>query len=249
MRVISMVPSWTETLLWAGVDVVGRTRFCIHPADRVASIPVVGGTKDIRWPKVAPLHPDLLLLDQEENPKGMAEASPVLFYATHVTGIKSLPSELKNLSSKLGNQNLDELANRVSTLLHHLPQCHDITQLPGIREWWVHPKTEIKTVLYVIWRNPWMIVTRDTFIGSVLGVLGVGALLPQREAKYPKIDLAEYDPSSTLLLFSTEPYPFAKDRTDLQALGYPCALVDGESYSWFGLRTVRFLEHWTGSFK
>ena len=93
LRVISMVPSWTETLLYAGIQVVGRTRYCIHPADKVAQIPIVGGTKDIKWDLVQDLQADLVLLDREENPLEMAESSPIPFLATHVSSLRELARE------------------------------------------------------------------------------------------------------------------------------------------------------------
>ena len=67
MRVVSLVPSWTETLLACGVNVVGRTRFCIHPAEKVESIPAIGGTKDLNRESLSELKPDLLLLDEPTN--------------------------------------------------------------------------------------------------------------------------------------------------------------------------------------
>ena len=66
---MSLVPSWTETLICAGVDVVGRTRFCIHPEGKVGSIAALGGTKNLKSQELMNLKPDLIILDQEENPK------------------------------------------------------------------------------------------------------------------------------------------------------------------------------------
>src|ERR1022692_4596445 len=95
VRVISMVPSWTETLIESGVNVVGRTRFCIHPKDQVKSIQAVGGTKDIDWDKVNGLKPNLVILDQEENPKSMADQCPFPILATHVTQISDVGRDLR----------------------------------------------------------------------------------------------------------------------------------------------------------
>jgi len=97
MRVVSMVPSWTETLLECGCEVVGRTRFCIHP-ERVRDIPIVGGTKSIDWDKVGALNADLLLLDREENTRSMSVESPIEVFATHVTSVDDLAPELERLS-------------------------------------------------------------------------------------------------------------------------------------------------------
>src|SRR3954462_7806167 len=101
MKVISMVPSWTETLIECGVEVIGRTRFCIHPRQVVASIPVVGGTKDVNWQRVQLLNADLLILDREENPKWMAEQAPLPVLDTHVQSVDQLPRELERLGQYL----------------------------------------------------------------------------------------------------------------------------------------------------
>src|SRR5437868_6660844 len=101
MRVVSFVPSWTETLLSSGVEVVGRTRFCIHPHEKVAAIPVVGGTKDWNLEKLRALKPDLLLLDQEENPKFMAEQSEFPFHATHIESVQSVAGALRAMGERL----------------------------------------------------------------------------------------------------------------------------------------------------
>ena len=120
MRVVSMVPSWTETLIEAGVDVVGRTRFCIHPSDKVKSIPVVGGTKDINWEKLKSIEFDLLLLDKEENPKEMAIEAQCAFVATHIKCCDDVISELRSLSVILKNQSLNSFAERWKKVIQQL---------------------------------------------------------------------------------------------------------------------------------
>ncbi len=94
MRVVSLIPSWTETLLEAGVNVVGRTRFCVYPADKVRNIPAVAGTKNWDFAAIKALKPDLLLLDKEENPKWMAEQTEIPVFSTHITSIQSMPGAL-----------------------------------------------------------------------------------------------------------------------------------------------------------
>ncbi len=241
MRIVSLVPSWTETLIEAGVNVVGRTRYCIHPEATVKSIPVVGGTKDINWNRVGELKPDLLLLDKEENPKKIAEASPFPFVATHVTDLHSVSRELEMLAEQFANRTLNEWAVRwrqIEARKFNRP----LYDTPGILEWWRKPAQPIEQILYVIWKNPFMAVSRETFIGSVLSALGLEGLLPTQTKKYFEFELKNYDPQSTLLLLSTEPYPFAREREYVESLGFPCALIDGEKMSWFGVRTLRFLE-------
>ncbi|WP_428610259.1 helical backbone metal receptor, partial [Sedimenticola sp.] len=76
MRVVSLIPSITESLIDCHVNLVGRSRFCIHPVPQVGHIPVVGGTKQVDWQAMACLAPDLVVLDREENTREMAESCP-----------------------------------------------------------------------------------------------------------------------------------------------------------------------------
>lgn len=241
MRVVSMVPSWTETLIAAGVDVVGRTRFCIHPGDKIKSIPAVGGTKDWNWDKIRELKPDMIVLDKEENPKMMSEQQEIPFVATHVTAIEDMPQALKYLSQHLKNQKLEEFAKEWEKVLEKpVVQKPDI---PAVLQWGRTPSKVIKKVIYLIWKNPWMTVSADTFVGSVLSYCGQKKMLPTYPQKYPQIDLENLtDKESTLLLFSSEPYPFLKKQETLADLGFPYAFVDGEKLSWFGIRSLRFLQ-------
>lgn len=240
MRVVSMVPSWTETLLEASAEVVGRTRFCIHPAERVKSIPTVGGTKNWSLGKLKKLNPELIILDREENTRDMADEAPVEILDTHVSGIADMPRELRRLSKRLRLPALIEMADRYERCLSRQPT--PVERLPGVIEWLKKPTGKIERVVYVIWKNPWMTVSRSTFIGSMLEfVLGPG-LLTEYSEKYPKFDLDEIDCSNTLVLFSSEPFPFAKHKEELLRLPFASAIVDGESWSWFGVRALRFLE-------
>jgi len=248
VRVVSMVPSWTETLLECGCEVVGRTRFCIHP-EHVRDIPIVGGTKSIDWDKVEALHADLLLLDREENTRSMSVESPIEVFATHVTSVDDLAGELERLSIRLAQPELRELAGRWAQVAARpdgtLASWQD---LPGVIEWLRPPlDPSIGPFAYLIWRDPWMAIGPGTFIASMLAAVGLppAQMFPrgagEDDQKYPVTDPAVL-PGSTVLLASSEPYPFHRKREALLALGRPVAIVDGESFSWFGLRSLSFLE-------
>ncbi len=224
-----MVPSWTETLLEAGLEVVGRTRFCIHPRSQ---IPAVGGTKDWNLPKLLALKPDLLILDREENPRLMAEQSGLPYWSSHIQGLEDVPLALDELGQMLHSRHLLAYAQRWRQALLARPSA----EWPGVLEWGRQPRKKVTSVVYVIWRDPWMAVGPHTFIGSVLRKLGY-PVHPFTE-KYPI--LTEWPDS--LLLFSSEPYPFLRKRQGLEQLGLPYAFVDGECFSWFGIRSLRFLE-------
>jgi hypothetical protein len=109
-------------------------------------------------------------------------------------------------------------------------------------EWGRRPEAPVANILYVIWKDPWMSVSKSTFIGSVLEKCGMGSYLPDFKEKYPKIELTAYSPSQTVLLFASEPYPFLRKRQDLLPIQHPHAFVEGECFSWFGVRALRFLE-------
>ena len=240
-----MVPSWTETLIEAGVDVVGRTRFCIHPANKVKAIPAIGGTKDWNWEKIRELKPDLIVLDKEENPKMMAEQQEIPFIATHVTAVDDLPLALDYLSEHLKNTKLAEFSKQWEKFLAKpLPLVtNENFKIPAVLQWGRKPQQPIDQIIYLIWKKPWMTVSADTFIGSVLSFCGLKKYLPVYPQKYPQVNLEKLsNKESTLLLFSSEPYPFLKKQETLIKLGFPFAIVDGENLSWFGVRTLRFLE-------
>lgn len=256
-NVVSLVPSWTETLISAGVPLAGRSRFCIEPKAEVQQIPALGGTKDWELSRIRSLRPVLMILDQEENPKFMSEQPDIPFVATHVKDIASCASGIDDLANNLRDQisadalsKLQSLSNRwriqaarPSPLLK-FESVGDWPLLPGVIDWVRLPERRIETILYVIWKKPWMIATRDTFIGSVLSHVGV-ELQPSDKSggiKYPQIRLEDYDPLRTLLLFSSEPYPFERRKEEIRVLPFASALVDGQSYSWFGVRSLSFLE-------
>jgi ABC-type Fe3+-hydroxamate transport system substrate-binding protein len=242
MRVISLVPSWTETLLEAGIEVVGRTRFCIHPSEKIKNIPAVGGTKDCNWEKVKALNPDLVLFDEEENLKEMSEACPYPWMSTHVTGIQVMPTELKKLADKFENKKLAEYSQRWEIVVREIsktsPAVNRRRRVPGVLEWLRMPeKGSSGSFAYVIWKNPWMAAGENTFIGSIFKALGFQNYFVS--SKYPKFKMDEI-PSDVLLLFSSEPYPFGKKHPEIG--DHPAAIVDGEKYGWFGVRSLSFLE-------
>lgn len=240
MRIISMVPSWTETLLKAGVHVVGRTRFCVHPPKLITNIPIVGGTKDVSWDLVVDLKPDLVLLDKEENPMDMAEECPLLHLTTHVSSLETLHHELIRLGDYFHNHKLKEMATLCSRIINAPTPEWDQQKIPGFVEWVKMPSKKYSKAVYLIWKKPWMTVSRETYIGSVLEKLGA-ELMPFHEGdKYPIIEIEDCE--KVLCLFSTEPFPFHKKIAELKELGLEGAIVNGESYSWFGIRSLEFLK-------
>lgn len=241
-RVISLVPSWTETLIEAGVEVVGRSRYCIHPKEKIKEVPAVGGTKDLRVSRLDALDADVLLLDREENTKSMSLATDLNVVDTHVESLSDLKRDLTKLGEVLENKKLLQWSEEVSEVLLRENLLWKFDQIPAALEWVTRPHQELKHIVYVIWKDPWMAINKPTFIGSMIEKLGGSPYhLSIGENKYPEFKLEDFARQDTLFMFSSEPYPFEKKKQLISELGVPAVLVNGESYSWFGIRSLRFL--------
>ena len=119
IKIVCLVPSWTETLLEASVHVVGRTRFCVHPEQLVKNIPIVGGTKNIDIKTIQEINPDLVLLDRQENTKEMAHQLVSMGFkliTTDVTDFESLIRACLELGNNLQAPKLIEIAERFKHL-------------------------------------------------------------------------------------------------------------------------------------
>ena len=243
MRVISLVPSLTETLIDCGVEVVGRTRFCIHPQLAVAGIPVVGGTKEANWTRCAALSPDLILMDREENTLEMANSCPFPWMATHITSAAVVGMELRRVAESVNSQDMADLANAWDDLVA-IPDlvCQHWKNIPGLLGKVGEPDLEGARVEYMIWQDPWMAISKKTFIGSVLNKVGLGEQLPEYARPYPTLEDEGLPRADTFYLFSSEPLPFDRYVDDLTQRGFNGAIVDGEYYSWFGTRSYKRLK-------
>ncbi len=247
MRVICLVPSLTESLLECGVSVVGRTRFCIHPVDRVAGIQVVGGTKAVDWAACSALDPDLIILDREENTREMADSCPFPWAAVHITAVGNVGPELRKLAQQVASDELFQLAeNWIRVADRGTLPFPGWYRIPGAQATLSGPTGGLSRLEYVIWRKPWMVIGPDTFIYSMLRRVGFGDYLQPHESRYSELSEDAMSRSDTFYLFSSEPYPFAGSEELLRTSGIAGAIVDGELYSWYGLRSYRFLETVTG---
>lgn len=228
-RIISLVPSQTELLAHLGLDeeVVGITKFCIHPEHWFRNKPRVGGTKQYDFEKIAALQPDLIIGNKEENDKAQIEQLMQL-YPVWMSDIYGLDDALSMISgighiTQRATQAEElrlEILNGFSTLLDN------------------HPKP--RRTAYFIWRNPWMVAGQRTFIHEMLKYCSLKNVFAHSDSRYPEVTaemLRAANPE--LLLLSSEPYPFKeKHIAELQAV-CPHAeikLVDGEMFSWYGSR-------------
>jgi iron complex transport system substrate-binding protein len=251
MRIVSLIPSITELLIESGVNVVGRTRFCIHPQSAIQSIPAIAGTKDINWEKVAEVKPDLIIFDKEENTKEMADSCPFSYHVLHIQSINDVADALSELAQFIDPdrhlsrlyQSIDdwhEVANAPTVIwdFKHIP---DLIENIGIQSQGIDV-SKIKRVDYLIWKNPWMAIGPQTFIFSVLERLGLAKYLINRDEKYPVIKQPLDTTGETFYLFSSEPFPFQRYKRQLEKDLLTGAIIDGESYSWYGNRSLAFLQ-------
>ena len=235
-RIVSLVPSITELLCELGLasQLVGRTGFCIHPKAVVADIPKVGGTKDVNLDKIRKLAPTHVVVNIDENEKPTYEA--LTQFVPHVVVTHPLvPRDNLALARLMGAIFGAQAAAAA--------WCADVEEeLARLR---AMPAGPSRTVLYCIWQDPWMSVSKDTYIAAMLAELGwrVPDLGPQR---YPRFDWTEslVDGLDAVLL-STEPYRFTEAHADAleKQIGIPVLLVDGEMMSWYGSRALAGLRY------
>jgi hypothetical protein len=245
-RIASLVPSATETLVALGLGscLVARTGFCIHPADALKDVPKVGGTKDVNLAKLRKLAPTHVVVNVDENRLETAEALREFVPEVIVTHPRRPEDNLvlfEQLRTAFADQpGVNDRATALSTeFTAALARCRQRAR-------------PAEKVLYLIWREPWMTVARDTYISSLLaeaGWLTWPAVLGGEHGagRYPVLGgdeawLADLD----RVLLSSEPYRFGEaHRAEAQAL-CPRArvqLVDGELLSWWGSRGAAGLDY------
>ena len=229
-RIISVVPSQTELLFDLGLDneIVGITKFCIHPAENVRGKTVVGGTKTLNFNQIYALRPDFILANKEENTRDQIEELQ-RHYPVHVTDITTLPDALtmiRDVGVLVGKeQRAEEMARQITFSLASLSSL-----------------SSPPSVAYFIWRKPYMVAAEGTFIDAMLQAAGFRNAFAG-QTRYPEITpdyLREANPD--LIFLSSEPYPFAEKHVDELLAICPSArvlVVDGEVFSWYGSRLLR----------
>jgi hypothetical protein len=244
-RIACLVPSITELLfdLGLGAYVVARTGFCIHPAPQVLAVPKVGGTKDVNIKKLLSLQPTYIIVNIDENRKEVIEeiqtsAPQIKIVVTHPLA----PEDNAALYELLGFifRREEKAAALSAALKHALAEAHALTKdLPRER------------VLYLIWKDPWMTVSADTYIARTLATVGwdcaqpelrMGAGVATKLPRYPSF----LEDNSVLrsvgrILLSSEPFPFRASHLQELAQLAPqaeCQLIEGEITSWYGSRAI-----------
>lgn len=231
-RIVCLVPSITELLCDLGLagQLVGRTGFCVHPAALVAAIPKVGGTKDVNISKIRQLLPTHAIVNIDENTRPTADALAEFVPHMVVTHPRA-PRDNLALARLMGAI----FGKEVEAESWCAQFEREYAALQALQ-----PGAE-RTVLYCIWRDPWMTISGDTYIARMLNELGWQVPSFANPARYPTFDWNDdlLDQIDAVLL-STEPYRFTDAHVEELAgqIGKPVMLVDGEMMSWYGSRAV-----------
>ena len=238
-RIISLVPSQTEFLYDLGLEaeVIGITKFCIHPKSWFQQKTRIGGTKDLHIDQIHALAPDLIIANKEENTAAqvlqLAEIFPV-----YTSNIANLPDAL-GMMATIG---LITAKQEQAAVICNAIQAA-FAQLKPL------PASTAPRTAYLIWKDPYMTVGGDTFIHDMLTRSGFNNIFSPK-SRYPEITLQELKAAGVkLLLLSSEPYPFReKHIKTLQAElpGTRIMLADGEYFSWYGSRLLGAPKYFTG---
>ena len=228
-RIVSLVPSQTELLADLGLEeqVVGITKFCIHPNEWFQSKNRVGGTKTLNMAKIAQLMPDLIIGNKEENERDQIAALATL-YPVWMSDIQNLDDAIEMIQ-KVGalcdrSASANALALEIKTEFQRLEKLETLVTL---------------TAAYLIWRKPYMVAGNDTFIQEMLWRAGFKNAFEDK-TRYPEVSLSDLAATQPDVVFlSSEPYPFAEKHLLEIRNACPKAtvlLVDGELFSWYGSR-------------
>jgi ABC-type Fe3+-hydroxamate transport system substrate-binding protein len=236
-RIVSLVPSITELLCDLGLAprLVGRTGFCIHPDGIVKAIPKVGGTKDVNLDKIRGLAPTHLVVNIDENEKPTVDALAGFvpnIVVTHPLG----PRDNLGLARLMGGIFCagEQAEAWCAAFEKEYAALHAI------------PHGRPRTMLYCIWQDPWMSVSRDTYIANMMAEIGWSVPDLGGAGRYPRFEWsAPLVSQIDGVLLSTEPYRFTEAHADAleKQIGKPVHLIDGEMMSWYGSRALAGLAY------
>ena len=236
---MSLVPSWTETLFAFGFDaeVVGVTKWCVHPRELVERVPRVGGTKDPDVPRIVDLKPDLVVANREENRRADVEALQAAGLDVWVSDVRSVDDSLRDvlaLGERTGREDAARaLVDRIKASRREVEAARPPEPVP---------------VYVPIWRRDWMTLSGDTYAHDVLRIAGARNVFADEPDRYPTRAPSEaLARGATAALLPTEPYPFHQKPQavdEVVAAGFArdrVHIVDGEALTWYGAREVEGL--------
>jgi ABC-type Fe3+-hydroxamate transport system substrate-binding protein len=235
-RIISLVPSQTELLAELGLEheVVGITKFCIHPHAWFRTKERIGGTKQLDTAKIRALQPDLIIANKEENVRAQIEELERDFpvWISDVSSLDMAVHMIAEIGIITGRPAAADMVKQIKAGFQELKK--DTGRNLG-------SQAPLRTA-YLIWRDPYMTVGGDTFIHDMMRRCGFDNVYGQ-EQRYPQLNLTDLrDRDCQLVLLSSEPFPFhQKHAEDIssQLEGMKVVLVDGSYFSWYGSRLLK----------
>ena len=240
---MSLVPSWTETLFALGLarEVVGVTRFCVEPAEAVAPVTKIGGTKNPDVKKIIELQPDLVIANAEENRREDIEqlrSAGVAVFTTYPRKISAAVESLMKLGGAVGRAaQADSMAREIVRAISEIETNVGVWSKLRFR------------VFCPIWKNPWMTFNADTYAHDVLRMLGYNNIYADAGERYPRTTLTEViELRPDFVLLPNEPYEFsARDLEELKPLLPPALsrrmlLINGRDLHWYGVHMVSGLK-------
>lgn len=235
LKIVSLVPSQTELLFDLGLneEVIGITKFCIHPDEWFRRKRRVGGTKNLKLDLIRSLKPDLILANKEENVKDQIEELQKEF-KVYVSEISTITDAFKMISE------IGQLVNKEKKAI-------DIIENIKIEMSSINVNLPKIKSLYLIWQNPYMVAGSDTFINEMMTIAGFENIISN--SRYPMLTIEEIknlNPEAVLL--SSEPFPFNEKHIHEMEDLLPNAnikLVDGELFSWYGSRMLKSFQYFS----
>ena len=237
MRVVSLVPSWTEFLHELEAEVVGQTKFCVRPESAFRIVPRVGGTKTVNVQAILDLQPDLVVANREENDREQVQrVQEALGHdAVLVTDVRTVSQALEAMAE-------------LGTWIGCEAKAREWSE--RIAEAWGDPRPARGEAGYAVWSSPWMAAGADTFISDVMKHWGIANAFEVTSSndRYPTLGESPKQGArkARTWLLPSEPFPFAdKHLASLQAESPDARfkLVDGEAFSWYGSRMLHVVDH------
>jgi len=240
-RIISLVPSQSELLWYLGLqkELVGITKFCIHPEEMFRSVTRVGGTKELKFDVIEKLQPDLIIANKEENEQEQIEALCKRF-PVWISDIYNLEDAFKMIS---GVGEITDRKMQASELVSQIRIKHTAFITHNTK----HGTRNNPTAAYLIWKNPYMAAGKNTFIDFMLRECGFENIFSNEKSRYPEVSTQMLiDKNPEIILLSSEPYPFKEKHIEELKVHLPhtkIILADGEMFSWYGSRLLKAFDY------
>lgn len=237
-KIVSLVPSQTELLYDLGLEenILGITKFCVHPIHLKSSKEIIGGTKNINFEKIKLLQPDIIIANKEENTKEIVQELSTIC-PVWVTDIYSVDDTIKMISDfGILFDKMQQSNKLIAEIKFELVDFQNFMKDKPVRK-----------AAYFIWANPYMVAGNQTFINELLRLNKFENVFDTK-ARYPEVELSKMftDENPEVVLLSSEPFPFKKKHAlEIKKIAPDVTIyfVDGEMFSWYGSRLTKAFKY------